>query len=1104
MKRTSFRQGSALLIVLGMVAFMVVSAVGFSVFMRESRRPSSHLRRNITSRFLLRAALANAIARLDGEIAGVRDDDDEIHYYVEGVYDDPYPGVGPSLNETQKMKDEHKLKWDGRELMSGGHWDKRVFMPFGPVNPMYTVSTLTLESLAYLPPAIINEVRVWSRQTLTAEWKNLAYDLGRYAFCAVDVSDCFDINKVRANERRSSAANCRFNLSSLYPDNAAELDQALDKVLTKDPSYFISLADFNVVAGKGCPFAPWMDYIGTAGEQIYSRSDHQAVSNALFITDTWFPPTNTVGSAAVKTYNLEAGGKNQPWSTFSDDASVEQILDDMNDPGVGAPLFKMLQGVGVACLYDYLDEDQVPVSYTMPCTETAPMVCALGLDDPAVKMSLVEAVHSQGKFGTPTMQNGQQVYPYTVTVKRHSLKVEVNSLGVNGVLAFPFKRAHLKSGYNKTFNGDALFRVFFAPAELKSRLSAGATDEYVHPLRGRKWSAEQTGWNNGVYTAKASSIRGELNFSKPITRQIEALGDFNAEADCSDGTEDFTLFYTVEVAPTAGGSPETWYSFDGMKGDAHAIRPRNEDGVDLSTVANSAWKSYLDGGRADAPPEGDVGVYASYDEMPSGRGQTSLGGLAPLKLRPHVAVWVRLFSGDDTYDVVPARPEDDELYGDRELANPRAEWGDRVSGGDDVAPVLEFRDANEIVFDLPTLTTRFGAAAVEVKFDDQWNRLYVADPRYNFAPENWFAVMAGDGNVAKQDWLDAVTPLFGRDGRDHDIFMFTSDQEYLQSIGELEFLPRVGDAATPGNQLSRHYILNSDFHARPFGDRIGADAVAVLGNLAQEEFYWRTYAGFDNGDGVDAIYSMREGGTRANDGTPCEIIAGVNDFRANPFSQDVRIMAAVVEDTPFDYFAASTNDLNTLYSDPGDAKPSDAKNYVFTGTRQSSAAYVKGFSLLAEGMRQEFIAGAKDSSTKTGKNMDWRGIYDGSLKWASGNVGDDQLDIFGIELDEPLHCVDRKFLHAFWRECFQNRQQLFLLFLRAEPLTVGGMGFGSLAAAQLGSRGVALVWRDPEPPARGRAERGDRGDLTRPNQWRNAMEATGPHRTRVLFYHPID
>ena len=230
MKAVSSRKGSALLIVLGMVVFMVVSAVGFSVFMRESRKPSSHLRRSITARFLLHAALANAIARVDGEF-----NDDESR--LEGIYDDLYPGVGPA----QKMPINE----------NGDYWDKRVFMPFGEVDPTYTVSTLTLESLAYLPPAIINEVRVWSRLTRTAEWKNLAYDLGRYAFCAVDVSDCFDINKVRANERRSSASNHRFNLSSLYPDNAAELDQALDKVLTKDPSYFISLADFNVVAGRG-------------------------------------------------------------------------------------------------------------------------------------------------------------------------------------------------------------------------------------------------------------------------------------------------------------------------------------------------------------------------------------------------------------------------------------------------------------------------------------------------------------------------------------------------------------------------------------------------------------------------------------------------------------------------------------------------------------------------------------------------------------------------------------------------------------------------------------------------------------------------------------
>ena len=144
--------------------------------------------------------------------------------------------------------------------------------------------------------------------------------------------------------------------------------------------------------------------------------------------------------------------------------------------------------------------------------------------------------------------------------------------------------------------------------------------------------------------------------------------------------------------------------------------------------------------------------------------------------------------------------------------------------------------------------------------------------------------------------------------------------------------------------------------------------------------------------------------------------------------------------------------------------------------------------------------------------IDWLDIYDGAdFGWRSvtnnGQIetGDDQLHLFGVELDDPLHCVDRKFLYAFWRECFQNRQQLFLLFLRAEPLTVGGMGFGSLAATQLGARGVALLWRDPAPPARGRTERQDRIQYwDKPGLWREMMEASGPHRTRVLFYHPID
>ena len=119
------------------------------------------------------------------------------------------------------------------------------------------------------------------------------------------------------------------------------------------------------------------------------------------------------------------------------------------------------------------------------------------------------------------------------------------------------------------------------------------------------------------------------------------------------------------------------------------------------------------------------------------------------------------------------------------------------------------------------------------------------------------------------------------------------------------------------------------------------------------------------------------------------------------------------------------------------------------------------------------------------------------------------LDFFaGNLLEHPLHGVDRKYLYSFWRECFQNRQQLFLVFLRAEPLTVGGTSGEALASSQLGARGVALVWRDPvSTPRDNNGESG--GALTRAgtvtkDSFSERQKTRGPNRTRVLFYHQFD
>ena len=75
-ERKKNEAGSALLVVLGFLSFMVVSAVAFAIYMRTERVPSSALRRNAATRHLVRAAVAQAMSRVD-----------------DAVRNDPFPGL---------------------------------------------------------------------------------------------------------------------------------------------------------------------------------------------------------------------------------------------------------------------------------------------------------------------------------------------------------------------------------------------------------------------------------------------------------------------------------------------------------------------------------------------------------------------------------------------------------------------------------------------------------------------------------------------------------------------------------------------------------------------------------------------------------------------------------------------------------------------------------------------------------------------------------------------------------------------------------------------------------------------------------------------------
>lgn len=1045
MKRTTMERGSALLIVLGMLSFMVVSAVGFAVFMRQSRAPSGYLRRTSSSRYLLKAALANAIARLDGCF-------DETRQRCEGVYDDPYPGVGPSQKEPLDS--------------NGDYWANRVFTPFGPVGPEETVSTLTLEGLAYLPPAIINEARLSTRRTRTATWKNLSYDMGRYAFSAIDVSDCFDINKLYAGERRTSAPNQRVNLSSLFPDNGQELDGVLDRC---GDIPFVSLADFNIVAGDS-KFSPFCSYVRSGDDaSIYREGDADGVKNALFATDTWFPPTNRAASAATV---IDLAGK-RPFP----DMNVKNFPDiDNNGNELYNVLMANIGGVGLACLYDYLDADRVPLSLALPTVETQPMIC--GLTASPSECLLRFDASAGAKDNTVEVEEGGATYEVLRKIEPYRLTIESATLAVSGVAAFPFKR--VSSERKGSWKVETLAAVFFAQDDLKARVAA---DSLLRPKKAYWDSCPNVKAAGGVIWVKGET---GLSFPDNIRRTEDALQTFDVQIRLPK--VELGVFCKVvekktqKVSPGQSQPPPLYdwsdspkYTTDEMRGAPDgALVVLDADGRE------AAWQTaYFNGYREKVNIE-DGDLKASH-----GEGSQNFQELSnATQLRPYVAVWARVKDGGDVVDLAPATCEDDEAY------LPGANYSDlrdeifKMSG--DRTPLLDFRLDHAFTFDVAN--DGFSALADGQPLEAvDWKSLYAPDPRYNFAPEDWFGTM--DEDASKENWQRIVRESYlGKGGRDPDIFMFTSDQEYLQSISELAFLPYVQEmngraSFFEGDFMgSARYHGRNDFHRRSAG---GGEGFANGGR------FWKTYTAVDQGGGSDPIYEMSDNGRRY------EIVSGTGDFRANPFSTDSRVLKAVLKDTPYDWYVASTNEEGGVNPTLG-KQPADRASWAFC--EASTVAKLTDAELddLADRMRAVFGAAAANGQAS------WQKVFDESLKWYSGNVGDEQKSLFGLEdFEEPLHGVDRKFLHGFWRECFQNRQQLFLVFIRAEPLTVGGSGAHTVGNAQLGARGVALVWRDPAPPEKG-GPRPPRTSLTGLGSWEEYYKTFAPHRTRVLFYHQFD
>ncbi len=1092
MKKMTSRRGSALLVVLGLLAFMIVSAIAFSAYMRASRLPASYLRRMSASRQLVKAALARAI--------------DEIDLAVNDNY---YPGLGDKETVVTRERDSSQTRYQNV-------WKNRVY--FGTNGfvqlennlPTTTAPVLSLEGLAYIPPALINDARYYSRLSPAAEWKAFDFDAGRYAFCALDVSDYFDVNRMMASLARSSADQSRVSLGYLFENDTHtseesgmtewddwlvnyRTEEGTDPALAltyKDKIPLVSLADFNLSYGDktlGGLISPFFNYLGGGFNlnDMGSDSEMRRIRRMTFVTDGYYPDTRTDEEKADEygysdPYSLAGDG--QPFPKRMLDGSNKNSGDDILKLGSKGALrlIDSLSVLGLMTLCDYLDADDCPISLAIPAVERGPMLCGLKPNFTGAKLSIKtvnvpadvsKVLLSEDADDGAAVDNStgpaagasseRQVY----CTKKYWLQ-ELFSMGgplANGLDAtfmYPFARKHL-SGTEPTFEASGRVAFFFTDKNEQMKLRTSVSD------------ADELRWTKDFMNQKGALTSGLISipFNPP-------LPSFNP-----------TTFKKQEDAIKKVTAPLT----ESLSDVQDSVNNPNNPFLRVTYKWTQNWTVDSNTGIGSWSP-----VRSSVDEPPpdakivkvecaipplKGTGETDTGFMDRLKeddfteteLTLHVSIGMRVENKTKnlTVDLVPASHLDDKEFNDVDHGAIANEAVMKLTSGES-RPLMRFDTGIKLKVTKTSLALASGTGDLTISP----SAVRVDDPRFNYAPESWY----GCTDIEPSEWKT----LAASNGRDGDIFMAVSNQGYLQSIYELAFLPRLtGDSFAEGTVPAAYKNISEvDFTSFKTS---GSDALNY--NLM-----WKTYRLFGSGrDDFEGCGFVSDSG---------------KGVKVNPYTDSTNVMMAAFANTPLSWAYASTNMVSSSSSSTP-AEPlawnefDNEDKFLWKDLEGIAGAFMNEICQ----NRQSVMAGnnpqiqeLKGELVTNDGNEPWQNAWDNL--WDSLDFDDEKrlTKIGNYELvtdpaETPLWSVDRKFLYGYWRECFAARQQLYLIFVRAEPLMMGG---GSLnkVPPQLGGRAVALVWRDPRPT--NVALKGD--DAAGVS--RSGMGY--PHRTRLLFYKPLE
>ncbi len=538
------KKGSALLVVLGFLTFMIISAVSFSIYMRTERQASSNYRHSITARHLLESALYRAMDEVDADLRGAR--------YT-------YPGEGPTASEPQTKFPTH-VQWEGR-----------VFTSKSNTPEVEDARVLSLEALSFLPGAVVNDARYYStstpgQPTFGSKWRRMSMPItarvdikknevtsagnksyvGRYAYICVNLSDMINVNSCTNAVRGASNL---VSVASLFADQNSELinwtkAEKFAEQASKDISYTTVQDFYACMAEQGHfnPASPYIQFLQGGGNTVFNDAKKH-----LLVTDG-FAKERAVDKDKV--CNL-GDPKGQPLTktVLDGTGSVKSKLqDDFKNAALKMPeaTAKYVDAVLPGLLADYLSEDSKEArGLAVPAVKLAPMICQFVLT-PQLYSEVRRRVDLVN--GKPKTTVELKLFPDDVVddqaLRNVSLKVRV---------CYPFKNlSDVRRNRTYKIKIDGIVRV------VRNRLETPTTSKLLSGID-KKFSIEGTmtpnpsvpanpSENDCYVTVKPLTITGEAFNKQPVEMlTIDDTGTITPQNDFAVGNT-FSVLFIINTA----------------------------------------------------------------------------------------------------------------------------------------------------------------------------------------------------------------------------------------------------------------------------------------------------------------------------------------------------------------------------------------------------------------------------------------------------------------------------------------------------------------------------------------------------------------------------